>query len=65
MPCYMPKKDWRYNCQDVLMIGCGEVKRKENIKDATWWFLFFNFVPTSNVLVGAHKQGREGDTKMN
>lgn len=44
MPCYMPKKDWRYNCQDVLMIGCGEVKRKENIKDATWWFLFFNFV---------------------
>lgn len=23
------------------------------------------FVPTSNILVGAHKQGREGDTKMN
>ena len=44
MLCCVPKKDWRYNCQDVLMIGFGKVKRKENIKDDTWWVLFFDFV---------------------
>lgn len=45
MPCCMPKKDWRYSpsgCANELDVGRG-LKNGER-KDATWWFLFFDFI---------------------